>query len=103
MTCGHCKRIRAVRRLLCWTCRQKPEVRALYPSSSKFGRRGVGHAKAGEPLAPTDTAPGSEERIAVLSERAAAGVALWHPEDVRIVTGHVCQDGPRVYRVVREG
>ncbi len=31
--------------------------------------------------APTDHPPGSPEKVEVLAERFAAGVALWHPHD----------------------
>jgi hypothetical protein len=55
----------------------------LYPSTSKFARRGVGDFN-GEPRlppTPTDALPGSPEKVEVLMERAHLGVALWHPQD----------------------
>ncbi len=33
------------------------------------------------PAVPTEAPPGSPEKIAILAERLAAGVALWHPCD----------------------
>lgn len=33
------------------------------------------------PSQPTDAQPGSQEKIEVLRQRAAAGVPLWHPGD----------------------
>jgi len=42
MTCRHCQRAPVSRpRGLCWGCYYTPTIRDLYPSVSKFGRRGV--------------------------------------------------------------
>jgi hypothetical protein len=83
-TCRHCQRPKVNRpRGLCWPCYYLPGVRELYPSTSKFGRRGVAEGKALLPPLPTDATPGSPAKIAVLEARAAAGVALWHPLDWR--------------------
>ena len=50
MLCRHCKKVKANRpRGLCWSCYYSPSVREKYPSTSKFGRRGVD--EAGEHLA----------------------------------------------------
>jgi hypothetical protein len=38
------------------------------------------------PAAPTDAAPGSEEKIRILIERARLGVSLWHPLDAGVPT-----------------
>lgn len=88
MLCRHCDRRPAARpRGLCWSCYYLPGVRHLYPSMSKFGRRGLGFA-AERPLPGTPTAapPGSPEKIEVLMERAARGSELWHPHDASFAT-----------------
>lgn len=86
--CRHCKQKTCNRpRGLCWTCFYNAEVRKLYEcySSDKYARRGIldknGHTSA--PGEPTDALPGSAEKIAVLAERAARGLSLWHPLDSR--------------------
>ncbi len=38
-------------------------------------------ATSGEDYEPTSSLPGSDEKLAVLSERIKAGLPLWHPED----------------------
>jgi hypothetical protein len=55
----------------------------MYPSTSKFARRGVGdfNGKSRLPPCPTDALPGTPEKVAVLMERARLGVSLWHPDD----------------------
>lgn len=83
--CRHCNRRPVNRpRGLCWHCYYKPGVRELYPSTSKYAFRGVGNGQRKRPLpTPTDTLPGTPERVAVLEERAAREEALWHPDDAR--------------------
>jgi len=95
MLCRHCQKTKSNRpRGLCWSCYYAPGVRELYPSTSKFARRGVANfnGAAPEPEAPTEAPPGSEEKIRVLMERAANKEALWHPDDVTVAT----PDGPLV-------
>jgi hypothetical protein len=55
----------------------------MYPSTSKFARRGVGDFNgAAQPAArPTEALPGSPEKVAILEQRARLGLALWHPLD----------------------
>ena len=89
MLCRHCQKTRSNRpRGLCWTCYYTPGVRDLYPSTSKFARRGVsdfnGHLL--RPAAPTAAPPGSAAKVAILEERARLGVALWHPQDAPMDT-----------------
>lgn len=91
MLCRNCQKVKSNRpRGLCWSCYYKPGVRDLYPSTSKFARRGVadfcGKARLPE---PTRALPGSAEKVAVLEERARLGLALWHPLDARIEDGTV--------------
>jgi hypothetical protein len=84
MLCRHCQRTVANRpRGLCWSCYYTPGLRDLYPSTSKFGRRGLDdfYGEAPRPPMPTRALPGSPEKIAVLQERAMKRQALWHPED----------------------
>ncbi len=83
--CRHCKRVYANRpRGLCWSCYYQPGVRELFPSTSKFARLGVADSYGSRalPPEPTSAAPGSPAKVRVLAERAALGVALWHPLDV---------------------
>jgi hypothetical protein len=55
----------------------------MYPSTSKFARRGVGDFNGAAKLAaqPTTALPGSPEKVAILEQRARLGLALWHPQD----------------------
>ena len=58
----------------------------MYPSTSKYGSWSNAEAPPGPrplPDAPTDAQPGSEEKIRILTERAAAGTQLFHPQDNR--------------------
>ncbi len=84
MMCRHCQRVRANRpRGLCWSCYYTPGLRELYPSTSKYGQRGLDDFY-GEPAPaarPTGAMPGSPEKVEVLQQRALSGQALWHPED----------------------
>ncbi len=82
--CVHCGKKPGGRpRGLCWSCYYTPEIVALYPSQSKFARRGVPECFCDKGLAPRPTSamPGSPEKEAVLGERARLGYALWHPMD----------------------
>jgi hypothetical protein len=82
--CRHCGRPKVNRpRGLCWSCYYAPGVRDLYASTSPFGRRGAGQLNRNvPPERPTAAWPGSPAKRVVLEERAAAGVGLWHPDDV---------------------
>lgn len=84
MLCRNCNHSKPNRpRGLCWTCYYTPGVRDRFPSTSKFARRGVGdfNGKAKLPPVPTHAMPGSEEKVAILEERARLKVSLWHPLD----------------------
>jgi len=91
MLCRHCNRVNSNRpRGLCWSCYYSPGVRDLYPSTSKFARRGVGNGnRVVETPEPTDALPGTPEKIEVLEERARRGQALWHPLDARLDGSHI--------------
>ena len=94
MPCRHCQYARVSRpRGLCWTCYYDVAIRDLYPSASKFGRRGAGAAvrRAKPALDPTDARPGTAEKIVVLMRRAELGQELWHPGDATWA-------GPRVFQ-----
>jgi hypothetical protein len=60
----------------------------MFPSTSKFARRGLGNGNVvvALPQEPTAACPGSPEKVAVLVERARQGVALWHPADAPLDT-----------------
>jgi hypothetical protein len=81
--CRHCGRPACRPRGLCWACYHKPGVRDLYPSASKFARRGsgLGSGRAPLPDAPTSALPGTEAKVLVLIERARKRQSLWHPDD----------------------
>ncbi len=82
--CRACHEHKANRpRGLCWHCYYTPRVARKYPSTSKHAPgTGVGNGCGGYALPePTEAAPGSAEKVAVLADRAAAGLALWHPQD----------------------
>src|ERR1700679_2635092 len=84
MLCRHCNRTKPNRpRGLCWSCYYTPGVRDLFPSTSKYARRGVGNLNGSSrmPSGPTDAVPGTPEKVMVLAERARLGVSLWHPLD----------------------
>jgi hypothetical protein len=87
--CQHCgvRKADKGRRGLCWACGQSPEIRARYAGSTHPGatRSPVPTVARGAlPARPTDTLPGSEERLRVLEERAARGENLNHPADARL-------------------
>jgi hypothetical protein len=79
--CRHCGHETAGRpRGLCWSCYFTPAIRSLYPSQARYG---LARDNPGVPLpaAPTEARPGTEEKLAVLCERAAHHQSLWHPLD----------------------
>lgn len=87
MWCRHCQQAPVSRpRGLCWSCYYTPEIRTRYPVTSKFARRGLGIGFVAAPLPafPTDALPGSEEKIAVLTQRAALRQELFHPQDAEM-------------------
>ena len=87
MICRHCQTSKVNRpRGLCWSCYYRPGVRDQYPSTSKYARRGEGNFCGHAPLPSCSTvaAPGSEEKIAILAERAKNKQSLWHPKDVTV-------------------
>lgn len=95
MLCRHCQKVRSNRpRGLCWSCYYRPGVREMYPSTSKFARRGVEdyYGKSKLPEKPTAALPGSEEKIAILAERARMKQSLFHPDDVMFPKKHVLQN-----------
>ncbi len=92
MMCRNCQKSKSNRpRGLCWTCYYAPGVRELFPSTSKFARRGLGSFNGNAPLPdePTDASPGSDAKIMILMKRAAKRQALFHPQD-SIVASDQC-------------
>jgi hypothetical protein len=84
MLCRHCQRVPSNRpRGLCWSCYYTPGIRDLYPSTSKFARRGINDFNGGAvlPGAPTTALPGTPEKVEVLIQRARLRQSLWHPAD----------------------
>ncbi len=90
MICRHCNNAPVSRpRGLCWSCYYTPGVRELFPSTSKFGRRGHGNFNGCPPLPalPTRALPGTPEKLAILEERARRRQSLWHPDDAAYTHG----------------
>lgn len=84
--CIHCVRMVQNRpRGLCWGCYYTPGVKELYPSTSKYARRGIGNFSGPAPLAavPTTAAPGTPEKLLVMEGRAKKLQMLCHPADAR--------------------
>jgi hypothetical protein len=84
--CRHCSKCKVNRpRGLCWSCYYTPGVKELYPSTSKYARRGVGNFTGNAPIAdaPTTAPPGSPEKLAILEQRAKLKQSLFHPADAR--------------------
>lgn len=83
--CVHCDTRPPSRpRGLCARCYHAPGVRNLYARvrDADYTRRGLGLSGTSQPPeSPTDAAPGTEDKVRVLEERAASGRALWHPRD----------------------
>jgi hypothetical protein len=87
MLCRHCQKVRSNRpRGLCWSCYYTPGVRDMYPSTSKYARRGVSdfNGETHVAIQPTEALPGTQDKVSVLAERARLGLSLWHPRDARL-------------------
>jgi hypothetical protein len=87
MVCPHCKKDKVCQtRGLCTSCYSDIEIRAQYPLRGRQATFGPGNFYGpGKPgAAPTSALPGSEAKIAVLTERVRLGQKLWHPEDGKI-------------------
>lgn len=86
--CRHCGSPNVNRpRGLCYTCYNRPSVRVQYAPTSKFAlgnfpdRREDFNGPVPLAAEPTDALPGTAEKVAVMTARAAAGVELFHPDD----------------------
>ena len=93
--CCRCSEKRANRpRGLCWNCYYTPGVKELYPSTSKYARRGVGNFTGNAPLAPfpTSALPGTPEKMAVMAERAKNRQSIFHPSDAQCDGGRDRRD-----------
>ncbi len=84
--CRHCGEIPVNRpRGMCWTCYYLPGVRDLYPSTSKYARKGFGNGNFDAPLpVPTAERPNTEQKVLVMMMRAALGQQLFHPADATV-------------------
>jgi hypothetical protein len=98
--CRHCGAEVACRpRGLGWKCFYTPGVKDLYPPTSKYARRGTRNFYGPAPLPErTDTLPGTKERLKVFEDRAARGLALFHPDDPAVIP---CQPKRVTVRVCR--
>ncbi len=82
--CLHCDISRKIdSRGLCWKCYREPAIRSLYPCRrvTTSGTRDIPAGGYELDAAPTEAKPGSEAKIAALERRAAAGLAIFHPDD----------------------
>jgi hypothetical protein len=82
--CRHCRKSAVNRpRGLCWSCYYTPGVRDLYPSTSKYARRGTGNFARPAPLPeqPTPWPPRTPEKLTEMARRAERGEQLFHPGD----------------------
>ena len=70
--CKHCQKSKVNRpRGLCWSCYYTPGVKELFPSTSKYARRGVGNFTGNAPLSPEPTTAEMMRLIAVKSSSVA--------------------------------
>jgi hypothetical protein len=84
--CRHCKDRHVNRpRGLCWPCYYEPGVKELYPPTSPYARRGIGHGNGTQPLpmTPTNAPVGSLAKLKVMYARLQRGEQLFHPNDSR--------------------
>lgn len=85
MLCRHCGERKAnMWRGLCNPCYRDPEIRELYPKDDCIGFPDVNTRTDPE---PTDTRPGSEERIQVYEQRAANYQHMFHDDDTPLEDG----------------
>lgn len=83
--CAHCHKRKVKARGICEVCRFIPSVNEMYPSTSPFAKKNHIPTKNLVLPTPTDAIPGSEEKLRILCERAAAGQLLWHPSDLSLL------------------
>jgi hypothetical protein len=84
LPCVNCGRVmRCPKRGLCVTCYKRSEIRARFPSRSKFHNHFRERRQHPLPRCSTQALPGSREKIEVLMERAARQEQLFHPGDTR--------------------
>lgn len=82
--CRHCGKRRVnYPRGLCGPCYEDHSIRHRYPILRCKDASDVGLPSSVRPLAPEPTqhAPGTEGKVAVLCRRAELGQLLWHPAD----------------------
>lgn len=83
--CRHCQKFYINRpRGLCWRCFYTPGLKELYPPTAPCGRRGHGMNGMKDPhVKPTHHLPLTEEKMAVLEQRAANCQPLFSKDDAR--------------------
>jgi len=86
--CRHCNERNGTKgRGLCWKCAKDPEIKALYPSTSKFAVRGIPDGFAARPCPPEPTGipQGTEDRIKLYRQRLEAGFHWSHEHDTKAI------------------
>ena len=85
LICRRCS-FRAVNRPrgLCFHCYHAPGARDEYERIGKGGARGIGSENPRHKLPEPDPGliPGTDRKIAIMHERAKAGLSLFHPDEI---------------------
>lgn len=87
MLCRHCGACPVSRpKGLCWGCYYTPEVRRLYPSTSKYAPKGDDAVilPTRPAVRPTPYRPGSFGKLLELRRRYLTGQELYHPADAPV-------------------
>lgn len=105
--CQHCNRFKVGRpRGLCWRCYYLPGVKEQYAKLRQMASQfDTDNHRPRRPERPTDAAPGTVQKIAVMIARLKRGESLFHPHDRDNLEGvvpewlsvehHCRQVGPR--------
>lgn len=87
--CRHCQKAPIHKpRNLCYNCYMDLSIRNLYPVSVKAYEIRDTYAPRPLDTNPTQTIPGSEEKILLMMDRAKRGVQLFHPDEPSIEIEH---------------
>ena len=80
--CPHCLRRRRIQcRGLCFRCYKNLAIRVRYDTLASTWRQAANNRIPPLAFQPTDAAPGTPEKVAVMIQRVASGQQPFHPED----------------------